>query len=83
MGIKDLLRFMKPYIKSIHIKKYAGKRVNFNPLIISLFRLPLIRFCYQFFFFFLKKKSFWVILQVGIDAYSWLHKGGNGFLVKI
>ncbi|TXG50831.1 hypothetical protein EZV62_023355 [Acer yangbiense] len=40
MGIKDLLRFMKPYIKPIHIKKYAGKRV-------------------------------------GIDAYSWLHKGGN------
>ncbi|KAF4385231.1 hypothetical protein G4B88_026514, partial [Cannabis sativa] len=38
MGIKDLLRFMKPYIEPIHIKKYAGKRV-------------------------------------GIDAYSWLHKG--------
>ncbi|XP_020419893.1 exonuclease 1 isoform X2 [Prunus persica] len=38
MGIKDLLRFMKPYISPIHIKKYAGKRV-------------------------------------GIDAYSWLHKG--------
>ncbi|KAK0587864.1 hypothetical protein LWI29_030175 [Acer saccharum] len=38
MGIKDLLRFMRPYIKPIHIKKYAGKRV-------------------------------------GIDAYSWLHKG--------
>ncbi|KAL5748814.1 hypothetical protein ACOSQ2_026111 [Xanthoceras sorbifolium] len=38
MGIKDLLRFMKPHIKPIHIKKYAGKRV-------------------------------------GIDAYSWLHKG--------
>ncbi|XP_038688103.1 exonuclease 1 [Tripterygium wilfordii] len=38
MGIKDLLRFMKPYIQPIHIKKYAGKRV-------------------------------------GIDAYSWLHKG--------
>ncbi|CAL2262379.1 unnamed protein product [Prunus armeniaca] len=38
MGIKDLLRFMKPYIAPIHIKKYAGKRV-------------------------------------GIDAYSWLHKG--------
>ncbi|KAK2971884.1 hypothetical protein RJ640_015404 [Escallonia rubra] len=40
MGIKDLLRFMKPYVEPIHIKKYAGKRV-------------------------------------GIDAYSWLHKGGN------
>ncbi|AAF78370.1 T10O22.7 [Arabidopsis thaliana] len=38
MGIKDLLRFMKPYILPIHIQKYAGKRV-------------------------------------GIDAYSWLHKG--------
>ncbi|KAM5570450.1 exonuclease 1 [Rosa sericea] len=38
MGIKDLLRFIKPYIQIINIKKYAGKRV-------------------------------------GIDAYSWLHKG--------
>ncbi|XP_014507693.1 exonuclease 1 isoform X1 [Vigna radiata var. radiata] len=38
MGIKDLLRFMKPYIEPFHIHKYAGKRV-------------------------------------GIDAYSWLHKG--------
>ncbi|KAL8135090.1 exonuclease 1 [Apium graveolens] len=38
MGIKDLLRFLKPYVEPIHIKKYAGKRV-------------------------------------GIDAYSWLHKG--------
>ncbi|XP_050258721.1 exonuclease 1 isoform X1 [Quercus robur] len=38
MGIKDLLRFLKPHIEPIHIKKYAGKRV-------------------------------------GIDAYSWLHKG--------
>nr|GEV69359.1 exonuclease 1 [Tanacetum cinerariifolium] len=38
MGIKDLLKFMKPYVEPIHIKKYAGKRV-------------------------------------GIDAYSWLHKG--------
>ncbi|CAI9113503.1 OLC1v1014115C1 [Oldenlandia corymbosa var. corymbosa] len=38
MGIKDLLRFMKPYIEPIHIEKYAGQRV-------------------------------------GIDAYSWLHKG--------
>ncbi|XP_068503243.1 exonuclease 1 isoform X1 [Phaseolus vulgaris] len=40
MGIKDLLRFMKPYIEPVHIKKYAGKRV-------------------------------------GIDAYSWLHKGAT------
>ncbi|XP_050120975.1 exonuclease 1 isoform X2 [Malus sylvestris] len=38
MGIKDLLRFLKPFIAPIHVKKYAGKRV-------------------------------------GIDAYSWLHKG--------
>ncbi|KAF8025194.1 hypothetical protein BT93_F2134 [Corymbia citriodora subsp. variegata] len=38
MGIKDLLRFMKPYIEPVHIKKFAGERV-------------------------------------GIDAYSWLHKG--------
>ncbi|GLU18314.1 hypothetical protein SLE2022_346200 [Rubroshorea leprosula] len=38
MGIKDLLRFLKPHIEPINIKKYAGKRV-------------------------------------GIDAYSWLHKG--------
>ncbi|XP_068307608.1 exonuclease 1 [Pyrus communis] len=38
MGIKDLLRFLKPFIAPLHIKKYAGKRV-------------------------------------GIDAYSWLHKG--------
>ncbi|KAK6921229.1 XPG-I domain [Dillenia turbinata] len=38
MGIKDLLKFMKPYVQPIHIQKYAGKRV-------------------------------------GIDAYSWLHKG--------
>ncbi|XP_059303409.1 exonuclease 1 isoform X1 [Lycium ferocissimum] len=38
MGIKDLLRFMKPYVETAHVKKYAGKRV-------------------------------------GIDAYSWLHKG--------
>ncbi|CAH9104845.1 unnamed protein product [Cuscuta europaea] len=38
MGIKDLLRFMKPHLEHVHIKKYAGKRV-------------------------------------GIDAYSWLHKG--------
>ncbi|CAO2818131.1 unnamed protein product [Amaranthus hypochondriacus] len=38
MGIKDLLRFLKPYAEPIHIHKFAGKRV-------------------------------------GIDAYSWLHKG--------
>lgn len=28
MGIKDLLRFMKPYILPIHIQKYAGTRVT-------------------------------------------------------
>ncbi|KAF9623449.1 hypothetical protein IFM89_003033 [Coptis chinensis] len=38
MGIQNLLRFMKPFIQPVHIKKYGGKRV-------------------------------------GIDAYSWLHKG--------
>ncbi|VAI89171.1 unnamed protein product [Triticum turgidum subsp. durum] len=38
MGIPNLLRFMKPFIEPVHIKKYAGQRV-------------------------------------GIDAYSWLHKG--------
>ncbi|KAL6642445.1 hypothetical protein ACP70R_020626 [Stipagrostis hirtigluma subsp. patula] len=38
MGIPNLLRFLKPFIEPVHIKKYAGKRV-------------------------------------GIDAYSWLHKG--------
>ncbi|XP_073281928.1 exonuclease 1 [Primulina huaijiensis] len=38
MGINNLLRFMKPHVQSVHIKKYSGKRV-------------------------------------GIDAYSWLHKG--------
>ncbi|GMP47211.1 hypothetical protein CsSME_00027912 [Camellia sinensis var. sinensis] len=30
MGIKDLLRFMKPHIEPIHIKKYAGKRVGID-----------------------------------------------------
>jgi hypothetical protein len=75
MGIKDLLRFVKPYIEPIHIKRYAGKRVN----ILTLF--PLFFFESGIFFkdFILvnlkkKKKSF---LQVGIDAYSWLHKGGR------
>ncbi|XP_020548076.1 exonuclease 1 isoform X3 [Sesamum indicum] len=38
MGINNLLKFMKPYVERVHIKKYAGRRV-------------------------------------GIDAYSWLHKG--------
>ncbi|CAL9066257.1 unnamed protein product [Musa banksii] len=38
MGIQNLLRFLKPFIRPVHIRKYAGKRV-------------------------------------GIDAYSWLHKG--------
>ncbi|XVF50511.1 hypothetical protein PTKIN_Ptkin04bG0107000 [Pterospermum kingtungense] len=46
MGIKDLLRFMKPFIEPIHIKKYAGKRV-------------------------------------GIDAYSWLHKGAYSCSMEI
>ncbi|XP_038972346.1 exonuclease 1-like isoform X1 [Phoenix dactylifera] len=38
MSIQNLLRFLKPFIEPVHIKKYSGKRV-------------------------------------GIDAYSWLHKG--------
>ncbi|KAE8673819.1 Alpha dioxygenase, DOX2 [Hibiscus syriacus] len=38
MGFNGLLRFVKPFIELVNIKKYAGKRV-------------------------------------GIDAYSWLHKG--------
>ncbi|KAK6261410.1 hypothetical protein QUC31_007226 [Theobroma cacao] len=46
MGIKDLLRFMKPFIEPVHIKKYAGKRV-------------------------------------GIDAYSWLHKGAYSCSMEI
>ncbi|WKA08033.1 hypothetical protein VitviT2T_025795 [Vitis vinifera] len=46
MGIKDLLRYMKPFIEPIHIKKYAGKRV-------------------------------------GIDAYSWLHKGAYSCSMEI
>ncbi|XVE58835.1 hypothetical protein DITRI_Ditri04bG0200800 [Diplodiscus trichospermus] len=46
MGIKDLLRFLKPFIEPVHIKKYAGKRV-------------------------------------GIDAYSWLHKGAYSCSMEI
>ncbi|KAG5022172.1 hypothetical protein JHK85_018514 [Glycine max] len=49
MGIKDLLRFMKPYIEPVHIKKYAGKRVRINPIIPSFdfsarFYLGCVRF---------------------------------------
>ncbi|XP_015581104.2 exonuclease 1 [Ricinus communis] len=46
MGIKDLLKFMKPYVEPVHIKKYTGKRV-------------------------------------GIDAYSWLHKGAYSCSMEI
>ncbi|KAB5524613.1 hypothetical protein DKX38_022362 [Salix brachista] len=46
MGIKDLLKFMKPYTEPVHIKKYDGKRV-------------------------------------GIDAYSWLHKGAYSCSMEI
>ncbi|KAL8159301.1 hypothetical protein V2J09_000838 [Rumex salicifolius] len=46
MGIKDLLRFMKPYTEAVHIEKYGGKRV-------------------------------------GIDAYSWLHKGAYSCSMEI
>ncbi|XP_021727024.1 exonuclease 1-like [Chenopodium quinoa] len=30
MGIKDLLRFLKPYTEPIHVRKYAGKRVGID-----------------------------------------------------
>ncbi|KAM3380407.1 exonuclease 1 isoform X1 [Capsicum galapagoense] len=30
MGIQGLLRFMKPYVEPVHIKKYAGKRVGID-----------------------------------------------------
>ncbi|KAJ4973711.1 hypothetical protein NE237_006885 [Protea cynaroides] len=30
MGITNLLRFMKPFIEPVHIKKYAGKRVGID-----------------------------------------------------
>ncbi|XP_047956760.1 exonuclease 1 isoform X1 [Salvia hispanica] len=46
MGINNLLKFMKPYVESVHIKKYAGKRV-------------------------------------GIDAYSWLHKGAYSCSMEV
>ncbi|KAL7099132.1 hypothetical protein ACP275_09G063400 [Erythranthe tilingii] len=46
MGINNLLKFMKPYVEPVHIKKYAGKRV-------------------------------------GIDAYSWLHKGAYSCSMEI
>lgn len=29
MGIQNLLRFLKPFIRPVHIRKYAGKRVDF------------------------------------------------------
>jgi len=47
MGIKDLLRFMKPYIEPVHIKKYAGKRVRINPIVLSFdfFRVILSGAC--------------------------------------
>ena len=65
MGIKDLLRFLKPYTEPIHIKKYAGKRVNIAP--------PSLFLILSIFFF---KLGISIFFQVGIDAYSWLHKGG-------
>lgn len=55
MGIKDLLRFVKPYVEPIHIKKYAGQRVNFFPQ-ISRFAVCIIFFLWldlMFFFFLL------------------------------
>ena len=35
MGIPNLLRFLKPFIEPVHIKKYAGKRVNRSPSHLS------------------------------------------------
>lgn len=87
MGIPNLLRFLKPFIEPVHIKKYAGKRVNRSPFVFHP-AVPLS-------FFFsdesrgdvapnpLTFSSFWIYWhfvlrrQVGIDAYSWLHKGGS------
>ncbi|CAN6444547.1 unnamed protein product [Victoria cruziana] len=46
MGIKELLRFIKPFIHPVHINKYKGRRV-------------------------------------GIDAYSWLHKGAYACSMEI
>lgn len=77
MGIKDLLRFMKPHIEPIHIKKYAGKRVIILPgllLVIFFPFVPVFRL-----YLFQKNVFFTNNLQVGIDAYSWLHKGGSIF----
>jgi hypothetical protein len=35
MGIPNLLRFLKPFIEPVHIKKYAGKRVSRSPFRLS------------------------------------------------
>lgn len=78
MGIKDLLRYMKPFIASVHIKKYAGKRVKntlFSPKISYKFAPFLSEYIFPIFCILLK-----LDFQVGIDAYSWLHKGGEIFL---
>lgn len=37
MGIKDLLRFMKPYVEPVDIKKYAAKRVREIDLMFHYF----------------------------------------------
>ena len=67
MGIPNLLRFMKPFIEPVHIKKYAGQRVSRSPMPHPA---PAVPSSADF--------SLEPVLrsgQVGIDAYSWLHKG--------
>lgn len=44
MGIKDLLKFVKPYVEPIHIKKYAGHRVNPSSVSVSYLIFPLIEY---------------------------------------
>jgi hypothetical protein len=70
MGIPNLLRFLKPFIEPVHIKKYAGKRVSRSPFRLSPCSSPKL-------FIFLDFLHFVLCRQVGIDAYSWLHKGGS------
>ena len=63
MGIKDLLRYMKPFIEPIHIKKYAGKRVKTRHFPQNFQRI------YPFFFnnFFYKIESHLLL----ISAFFW------------
>lgn len=79
MGIQDLLRFLKPFVEYIHIQKYAGKRVRKqkqNKKSITPFPCicMILTVCITIFFL--------MLWQVGIDAYSWLHKGGENHLFQ-